>query len=196
ANQPGVGRLRITVTGGVGPLGSGRGDNGPTVVVVTGPLAEWSPTTAVVTVPWPRNERSAIAGLKTISYGENVVALARAHELGASEAIFPNTIGNLCEGTGTNVFVGVEGRLVTPALSAGCLAGITRELLLELGLAEEADVPIAMLTVADEVFLTSSTREIQPVSTVDGNDLPACLGPLTRAAMDAFAKLVARDLDP
>ncbi len=74
-------------------------------------------------VGWTRNERGALAGLKTTSYAENVVALARAHEAGATEAMFANTRGELCEGTGTNVFVGVDGLLVTPPLDSGCLDG-------------------------------------------------------------------------
>jgi branched-chain amino acid aminotransferase len=196
ANGEGVGRLRITVTGGSGPLGSGRGDGPPTVLVTTGPSAQWPPDTAVITVPWPRNERAATAGLKTTSYADNVVALARANECGAGEAIFPNTRGELCEGTGTNVFVGMGGRLLTPPLSSGCLAGITRELLLEITGAEEVALPVDELARADEAFLTSSTREVQPISSVDGRSLASHPGPLTSAAADAFAALVARTLDP
>ena len=98
-------------------------------------------TTAVITVPWTRNERGALAGLKTTSYAENVVALARAHEQGASEALFANTVGQLCEGTGTNVFVVLDGRLHTPPLASGCLAGITRALVVEWAGAQETELP-------------------------------------------------------
>ena len=76
----------------------------------------WPPTTSLVTVPWPRNERSAVAGLKTTSYAENVVALEWAHERGASEALLLNTAGYVCEGTGSNVFAVVDGQVVTPPL--------------------------------------------------------------------------------
>src|SRR3954471_420241 len=107
-------RLRITYTGGNAPLGSGRGDSPPTLVVVADVLRPQPPTTTVVTAPWPRNERGALAGLKTTSYAENVVALARAAERGASEALFPNLAGQLCEGTGSNVFYVVDGELRTP----------------------------------------------------------------------------------
>src|SRR4029453_16325426 len=114
------------------PLGSARGDaKDGTVTVLTGPPAAWEESAAVAIAPWPRNERGATAGLKTTSYAENAIALAWAVERGASEAIFANTTGALCEGTGSNVFVSFDGRLVTPPLSAGCLAGVTRELLLE-----------------------------------------------------------------
>jgi branched-chain amino acid aminotransferase len=196
---PAVDRLRITVTAGPGPLGSGREDpDASNVFVLAMPMPEWPAATPVVTVPWPRNERGAIAGVKTVSYGENVVALAYAHERGASEALFANLAGNLCEGTGTNVFVGIGGRLVTPPLSAGCLAGVTRALLLELGVAEEADVPMAEVAGGrvQEAFLSSSTREVQPISSIDDHPLGSCPGPLTQAAADAFADLLRRDLDP
>ena len=196
ANQPGVGRLRLTVTGGPGPLGSQRGDHGPTVVMATGPAGDWPPSATAVLVPWPRNERSPVAGLKTTSYAENVVALAHATERGAGEALFANLAGNLCEGTGSNIFVGLGGRLVTPPLSSGCLAGITRELVLETTDAVEADVTMDDFAHADEAFLTSSTRDVQPISTVDGRALPECPGPLSMAATDAFAALLALTLDP
>ena len=196
ANDLRDGRIRITVTGGPGSLGSDRSGAPPTVIVAGAPLPDWPPATAVVTVPWPRNERGALAGLKTVSYGENVVALAYARDRGGGEALFPNLAGNLCEGTGTNVFVGIAGRLRTPPLSSGCLAGVTRELLLELVSAEEQDVPLGALEAVEEAFLTSSTRDVQPVSALDGRPLREVPGPLTRAAAAAFAGLLARDLDP
>ena len=190
------GRVRITVTGGPSPLGSGRGGAAPTVLVAGGERAHWPPTEDVVIVPWPRNDRGALAGCKTISYGENVVALAFARERGAGEAIFANTAGNLCEGTGTNVFLGVRGRLVTPPLSAGCLGGTLRELLTELVPVDEVDLPVHALAEAEEAFLTSSTREVHPIARVDGHPLPAAPGPLTRAAAAAIRDLVERTLDP
>ncbi len=196
ANGVERGRLRLTVTGGVGPLGSDRGPAGPTVIVATAALPAWEATTTVVTVPWRRNEHSAIVGLKTTSYAENVVALDHAHELGGTEAIFANTAGMLCEGTGSNVFLAIDGRLCTPALSTGCLAGITRELLMELVDVDEVTVPLAALADADEAFLTSSTRDVQAIRTVDQCRLASAPGPLTTSAAAAFADLLSRDLDP
>lgn len=131
ARQPGLSRLRVTYTAGIAPMGSGRGEEANTLVVVAAPLEPGAATAEVVTVPWPRNERGPTAGLKTTSYAENVVALAYAADRGASEAIFANTGGNLCEGTGSNVFYVVDGELRTPTLASGCLAGITRGLILE-----------------------------------------------------------------
>ncbi|MDQ4097324.1 MAG: aminotransferase class IV [Actinomycetota bacterium] len=196
ANELVEARLRITVTGGVAPLGSDRGVGPPTVILAGAAMGVWAETTPVVTVPWPRNQRGALAGLKTISYAENVVALAYARDRGAGEAIFGNLGGDLCEGTGTNVFVGRGGRLWTPPLSAGCLPGVTRDLLLGLVDVVEEDLPLGALARADEAFLTSSTREVQPIDSVDGQRLTSAPGPLTRAAAAAFHALVARDLDP
>ncbi|HET8618197.1 MAG TPA: aminotransferase class IV [Acidimicrobiales bacterium] len=190
-------RLRITLTAGVTPLGSGRAEGRPTLVVVAGPLAPWPAETAAVTVPWPRNERSPLAGVKATSYAENVIALAEAHKVGASEAIVPNTVGNLCEGTGTNVFVVIGGELVTPPLLAGCLAGVTRALVLDLlPDADEADVPMTALAGADEVLLTSTTRDVQPLRLLDGRPLPGVDGPWAQRAMAAIADLQSRDIDP
>lgn len=189
-------RLRVTLTGGLGPLGSGRTGGAATLIVAVAPADAYPPTTDVAVVPWTRNERGALSGLKTTSYGENVVALARAVGTGASEAIFANTAGDLCEGTGSNVFLGVGGRLVTPPLSSGCLAGVTRALVVERCDVEEVDLPLAALAGADEAFLTSSTREVQAIAHVDGAALGAAPGPLTEAAARAFADLRSRDLDP
>lgn len=190
-------RLRITLTAGVTPPGAGRGRGEPTLIVTASPLTPWDPETTAVTAPWPRNERSALTGVKTTSYAENVIALTEAHKVGASEAILPNTRGDLCEGTGTNVFVVLGGRLVTPSLMAGCLAGVTRALVLELlPDADEDDLPMAMLAEVDEVLLTSTTREVQPLRMLDGRALPGVDGPFAQRAMAAITALQARDIDP
>jgi branched-chain amino acid aminotransferase len=173
-----LGRIRITVTGGPAPMGSGRGDAAPTVVVVADSMRAWPENTAVATVPWPRNERGALAGLKTTSYAENVVALAAAQRAGASEAIFANLAGHLCEGTGSNVFYVVDGELRTPTLASGCLAGVTRALILEWYGGREVDEPIEVIERASEVFLASTTRDVQAVASWDGRELVAP-GPVT-----------------
>ncbi|KEF22102.1 class IV aminotransferase [Streptomyces rimosus] len=196
ANPLPLGRLRITYTGGLSPLGSDRGEAGPTLVVALGESPRRPDTTAVVTVPWTRNERGALAGLKSTSYGENVVALARARAAGASEALFGNTVGQLCEGTGSNVFVALDGVLHTPPLSSGCLAGITRALTVEWTGAKETDLPLDVLEYADEVFLTSTLRDVQAVTRVDGRQLGDAPGPLTAEAMRLFAERAAADFDP
>ncbi|TDC26574.1 aminodeoxychorismate lyase [Streptomyces sp. 8K308] len=191
-----LGRLRITYTGGLSPLGSDRGDAAPTLVVAHAETPRRPDTTAVITVPWTRNERGALAGLKTTSYAENVIALARARQEAASEALFANTAGQLCEGTGTNVFVVLDGQLHTPPLSSGCLAGITRALVVEWTGAREIELPMECLERAEEIFLTSSTRDVQAVRRVDGRELPDAPGPVTAKAMRVFQERSAADIDP
>ncbi|CAA9390558.1 MAG: Aminodeoxychorismate lyase, partial [uncultured Quadrisphaera sp.] len=195
--------LRLTWTGGPGPLASSRlaGATG-SLVVAAAPVPAATASTAAVTVAWTRNERSPVAGLKTTSYAENVVALRHARDRGATEALLPNTRGELCEGTGSNVVVALPerpGELLTPPLSSGCLAGITRQLLLrwasEDGLAVREEVlPASVLERADEVLLLSSLRDVQAVHDLDGRALVP--GELGRRAAELFARRSAADPDP
>ncbi len=199
------GRLRITVTSGAGPFGSARGSARPTVIVTAAP-ATMSPEGRAVRSPYVRNERSAVVGLKTISYIDNVVALAEARARGGDEALLANTVGELCEGTMSNVFVETGGELLTPPLSSGCLGGITRELVLEWGV--EAGLPVREaapgelpFTVLDDVAagnghlaVTSSGRNLQPVTWLDGVTLAA--GPLTMVVREVFERLLPERIDP
>ncbi|HUR72856.1 MAG TPA: aminotransferase class IV [Sporichthya sp.] len=195
------GRVRITLTAGEAPLGSGRGNGEPTLVVAASSMTPWPDSESVVLVPWVRNERSAVAGVKTTAYAENVVALAHAQAAGAGEALFANTMGELCEGTGTNVFVVHDNVVRTPPLEAGCLAGVTRALVLAWcpEIQEERLTP-ADLANADEVFLTSATRDVQGVHAVDGRRPggpgAAAPGPRTTSIANVFATNAANDPDP
>lgn len=196
SGRPELARMRITVTAGLAPLGSERGDSPLTEIVALGEMRPATPSCDVVTVPWPRNEHGALAGLKTTSYGENVRALSYAGQRGGSEAIFANTAGNLCEGTGTNVFVVSGERILTPPLSTGCLAGVTRGLVIEWAGALEQDLPLSALAEADEAFLTGTTRDVQPIRNVDGQPLPAAPGPISRKAAEVFTTRAAESPDP
>ncbi len=189
-------RVRITLSGGPGPLGSGRGSREAKLFVAVATTPHPTGFADVITVPWARNDKGALVGLKTTSYAENVRAIERARDHQASEAIFGNTQGELCEGTGTNVFVVTGGRVVTPPLSSGCLAGITRELVLESTDAVEKALPMGEFVDCEEAFLTSSTRDVMPISSVDGRPLAVIDGPSTQNARAAFASLVAKTLDP
>jgi branched-chain amino acid aminotransferase len=188
------GKLRITYTAGVGPLGSQAAYGSPTLVVIAEPMRLPPATTAIVTAPWTRNERGALAGVKSTSYAENVRALAYAVDRGAGEAIFPNTVGHLCEGTGTNVFCVFGDRVVTPPLSAGPLAGITRELLLEWCDVEQADLTLDQARAAGEVFITSSLRDLQRV--VRWDDRAYADHRVTERLAATFAERSGADLDP
>src|SRR5699024_6754097 len=122
------GRLRYPVTGGAGPRRAGRGQEGLTYIGAATEVPPHPGPAAVATGAWTRHARAATAGLKTTSYADNVIALAAAKAKGATEAIFGNTRGELCEATGSNIFVVVDGVVLTPSLESGPLAGITREL--------------------------------------------------------------------
>jgi branched-chain amino acid aminotransferase len=189
------GRLRITYTGGPGPLGSHSAYGPPTLVVAVEVTEPPPPSTTIITAPWTRNERGALSGVKSTSYAENVRALALATSKGATEAIFLNTAGNVCEGTGTNIFFVIDGTVLTPPLSSGPLAGITREVILEWCDVEERDLTLADAKAADEVFVTSSLRDVQAVHRWDA--LSCSLShPLTDQVAATFAKQSFANLDP
>ena len=198
ANAPiigSLGRLRITYTAGEAPRGSDRGSAVPTLVIAMAKSLAWPEATTCATVPWVRNERSPITGVKSTSYAENVMALRYAHGRGASEAVMANTRDELCEGTGTNVFVVVDGRVLTPPISSGCLAGITRELVIEWFGALEETLPYEALLAAEEVFLTSSTRDVHPVMRIDERTWGEP-GPTASRLREEFIAKSAIDEDP
>jgi branched-chain amino acid aminotransferase len=199
------GRLRVTLTSGPGPLGSERNSGAGTLVVAASPASRWPAATTMALSPWPRNERSPLVGLKSTSYAENVLALAHAKSLGAGEALLGNLAGEVCEGTGSNVFVVAEGRITTAPLTSGCLAGITRALVIEwcadAGIPiEQRALPMAELAGAEEIFITSSTRDVHPVDAVidqDGQRVWAASGSsLTDAAAEVFASRSAGQWNP
>ena len=188
-------RLRITWTSGAAPLGSDRVDAQPTLVIAMMHQQPWPPTTTAITIPGVRNPRSPIAGAKSTSYAENVVSLMRAHSAGVSEAILGTVDGRLSEGTGTNVFVVVDERILTPALSSGCLNGITRQLVIEWFGAQEAELPLEVLATADATFLTSSTRDVHPLVRVDNREWGSPVASVEDLVHE-FQVRAATDLDP
>ncbi len=205
AELAGGGRLRVTYTSGSGPLGSERVEGAGTLVVACSPAHAWPAATTLALSPWPRNERSPLRGLKSTSYAENVLILAHAHALGAGEALLTNLRDEVCEGTGSNVFLVFDEAIVTPPLDSGCLAGITRELLLEwssgAGITiEERPVLSVELAGAQEIFITSSTRDVHPVSAVlDDGGAPLWRSgpaPQTAALAAVFAERSAEAWNP
>ena len=170
-------RLRVSVT----PAST---------VVVHGLLAPPAPAARVVTLPWPRNEHGALAGVKSLSFGEWAVARRWVAARGADEGLFLTTAGNVSEGSATNVFCVVDGALVTPPLADGCLPGIVRQLVCELIAVREVSVPADALGRCSEAFLTSSLRRVQPVAVLAGRTLPAP-GPATASVAAMVAEAVA-----
>lgn len=179
-------RIRITVT--VGPGSSPRTRVGrPTVFVTIAPLGPSPASVSLHLVPWPRNERSALAGIKSINWAENAHALRDATAAGFDNALFCDTQGRLSECATANVFLVLDGIIVTPSLDSGCLAGTVRAVLLDAAVATESDLRPADLRRADGVFITTSTTGITPVHAVDEHTLPTDADALHRAcaALDA-----------
>lgn len=142
------------------------------VVAFTADVNQWGDGVRLGMAADARFAAGEFAGTKYLSWSENLVRYERAHENGFDEVVLLNERGEIAECTSANLFT-VEGSQVwTPPLSAGCLPGVTRALLLEipidgLKIGEKTLFP-ADLESADEVFLTSTTRELLPVYSVEG----------------------------
>lgn len=173
--------------------------NQPTVVVTAHPLslseALYEHGVRAVTVPWMRE----LADVKSVSYLTASMARRQARAFGADEALLCDATEHVVEGASSNVFAVVGGRIVTPALGTGLLAGVTRATVLEVATAEgipTAEAPLARTTLlgADEVFLTASTRELVPVVRID--DVPIGTGhpgPVTHRLLEAYRTCVGRE---
>ena len=191
ANGLGTGRarVRLTVTGGSGPIHDLTPGIDRLVWMSAFPALVPPESITACISPWPRNEHSPLAGLKCASYSENLIALDHARRTGFDETIFLNTAGQLCEAATANLFLVRKGTLLTPSLDSGCLPGITRELVIELaaetGIRFEVGALAAdQLQAAEEVFLTSSTIGVLPVSRLGDRSLPS--GPVTRQLCEAL----------
>jgi D-amino acid aminotransferase len=168
--------LRLTVTpGAVDPSAPfpGSSDGEPLVVVTAQPLAippsTYEAGVAAALVPQVRE----VPEVKAVSYLSASLARREAQRRGAEEALLVDTDGAVREGSYSNVFAAVDGTLATPPLSAGILPGVTRAVVLELaaglGMAvAERTLAVDEVVGADEVLLTATTREVVPVTSVDG----------------------------
>ena len=136
-----------------------------------------------------------LTGTKTTSWLNNTWFLDQAQRSGFDESLLLNERGEVSECTSANVYSVHGDTIYTPPLSSGCLAGITRKYLLEAGSALGAKMEEKVLLPeevrsADEIFITSSTREIQPVSCIDDQVWDDAPGPVTRRAAEAFKAIV------
>jgi len=195
-------RLRVMVTRGTGPsitLDS-RTAADPVCVVVVSPLvvpteADYARGISAVLLS---REGGVKPGLKTGNYLSNILALRRAHEAGADDAILCNEVGEVAEGATSNLFAYCDGEVHTPPRTSGLLAGITRALVMRL-LAEKLEVPVHESTLspeavrgADEVLLTSSVRGIMAVTALDGAPVgEGRAGPLALRLRRAYADYLA-----
>ncbi|MFO0653403.1 MAG: aminotransferase class IV, partial [Polyangiales bacterium] len=148
----------------------------------------------VARAPWLA-AKGPTSGAKTLNYLANVMWTREARAAGADEAIVVGHADALLEGATSNVFVVHEGVVSTPSLDAGILAGLTRGFVLKSAASvgvrvREAPLTLADLWTADEVFLTSSVRELVPVVKVDDHEVgDATPGPVTRTLHRAYRAL-------
>jgi branched-chain amino acid aminotransferase len=197
--------VRLIVTRGQGDI-SYNFDRvkGPTVVMVVKPFQAYPDRhyrdgVDVILSSIRRNHPQSLdPAIKSCNLLNNILAVREAQARGATEALLLNHAGEVAEGASTNVFVVRTGAVVTPPLDAGILAGITREVVLELGRGlglpvREEPLPVADLWGTDEAFLTSSTRELVPVRTVDRRAIAGGKpGPITLRLLSAFREEAAR----
>jgi len=139
-----------------------------------------------------RHAASPLAGVKVTSWLNNVWHLAEAQKAGWSEVVLLNERGEVAECTTANIFRVKNGTVATPPLSSGCLEGVTRSVLLEIGPA--SGVPIIEQTLtpedlytADEVFITSTNRSLLEVSEISGHKYALAPGPIAQKLEQAFA---------
>lgn len=193
-------RLRITLTGG--REDGATGPEGPALVVEISP---WAPEPrwyeegiTAGEISAPQETGRLTAGAKTTSRAETVLATKEAREAGYHEGLWRDEEGNWVEGTASNLFVVVEEGVVrTPPLRSGCLAGVTREAVLEVAEREGVEVRSDRLLEpgvfreAREAFISSSLRELLPVVAVNGEQVGAGEpGPVWRRLREGYRRLV------
>jgi aminodeoxychorismate lyase len=195
--------VRLTVSRGVGAGGLEPRSAGPPTVVITarlytGPPDWWYQTgMSAIFSQVVKNERSPLCGVKSTSHAEHVLARFDAMGSRKDEALMLNTQGYLVEGSSSNLFVVMEGRLCTPDLSSGCLPGITRAAVLELAREvgiEVSEVPLLPETIPEcqEAFLTNSLMGIGPLVWVAGQSIGAERHPDERGTPGPITRVLAK----
>lgn len=195
--------VRLSLSRGVGDLTMVPTAGGePTVVITASPLSVqasaplYEKGIGLHVAAGTRNEQSVTSGVKTLGYAEAVIAFNAAIAAGFDEALFLDTEGHVSEATTANIFAVQGGALLTPPLTCGILAGITRELVLEIAAREqiaatERVMRLDDLHAADEIFITSSVRELMPVTRVGahvtGSGKP---GPVYKRLHEVFAPMI------
>jgi branched-chain amino acid aminotransferase len=158
-------------------------------VIVLSPLPDRPPTTTLATVEYapPR----VLDAVKSLSYAANMLASRLAREAGADEALLVTPHGRVLEAPTSAFFYVLDGRLHTPPLAEHILDSITRRHVIALTGATERVLHRDVLAELEEAFLASTTREVQPVSAIDGRPLPSVPGQQTAAAAEALRRYIA-----
>jgi branched-chain amino acid aminotransferase len=175
SNKAANSTLRVVIVRNRGGMweGPAAADRVFETVAFTAPLNDWGASVKLGIVPHGRHAASEFSGTKYLSWSENLTRYERAHDQGFDEVVLLNERGEVSECTSANIFAVKDNQVSTPPLSAGCLPGVTRALLLEeihvpsLIVSEKTLLP-SDLESADEVFITSTTRDLMPVAAIDG----------------------------
>jgi branched-chain amino acid aminotransferase len=143
------------------------------LIAFTTNLNHWGENARLTMKAHGRHAQCEFAGAKILSWSQNLTWYEQVHEQGFDEVVLLNERGEVSECTSANIFTITAKEVATPPLTSGCLAGITREVLLEqihlpgVSLIEKKILP-RDLEAADQIFITSSTRDLLPVSHVEG----------------------------
>jgi len=208
-NEVRDGYIRLLVTRGVGTLGlNPKSCKEPSVVIIAGkiqlyPQEYYEKGLDIITVPTVRNLHSALnPAIKSLNYLNNILAKIEANNAGCEEAIMLNVEGFVAECTGDNVFIVKENQLLTPPLTAGALYGITRRVVLDLGVelgfkVAETNLTRYDLFNADECFLTGTGAELVPVVRLDGRVIGTGKpGPITERLVAQYRALTKMSGEP
>jgi len=196
------GYLRHVVTRGVGDLGlDPRKCPRASVIIIFDTIAIWPPERyeqglTLITAGTPINQREALSPrVKSLNYLNHILAKVEATNAGADDAIMLDTAGHIAEATGMNLFVWKDNQLKTPAVYAGLLRGVTRDVIIEIAAAAGYRVTETVLNrydlyTADEAFLTGTAAEVAPIRVVDGRVIGGGkAGPVTRDLRARFQAL-------
>ncbi len=186
ANEAYNATLRVVVVRNRGGIWEGPNDRDSDLIALTTGLKDWGEGVRLAVREQARHSTGVFAGTKILSWALNLACLEEAQERGFDEVILLNERGEVSECTSANIFISEGGRVWTPPLSSGCLPGVTRELLL--GEVRVDGLPVGEkvlrlddLMRADEVFITSTTRDLLPVFAIERTELRQSGG--TRAAL-------------
>jgi branched-chain amino acid aminotransferase len=190
---------RVVVVRNRGGMWEGPGaEAGTDLIALTADSKEWGESVRLGIQPNARFAANEFAGAKILSWGQNLTWAERAQSQGYDEVVLLNERGQVAECTSANIFVASGSDVFTPPLADGCLPGITREVLLEQGQADgvritERSLYPDDLYSADEVFITSTTRDLLPVREIAGRQLRQS-GHVRQKITTAFRAFVDRDI--
>ena len=166
------------------------------LIIYTAPLPQYHEPVRLALRAQGRHAASPLAGVKTTSWLQNVWAVGEAQKEGFDEVVLLNERGEIAECTAANIFVVKNGKVLTPPLNSGCLEGVTRGILFEI--APEAGVAVIEqalhpedLYSADEIFISSTNRNLIGAGEIAGHKIATAPGPVTHQLNDLFDAYVA-----